>query len=82
LAALGSNGSVYAIFEPTKVIKGIAGLKVIKGQSDILQFDSQGALIGAFTNSLLNNPISAGYSTDGGLIILNGDGSILQVPAR
>jgi hypothetical protein len=82
LAALGSNGSVYAIFEPTKVIKGIAGLKVIKGQSDILQFDSKGALIGAFTNSLLNNPISAGYSTDGGLIILNGDGSILQVPAR
>ena len=79
---LGANGSVFAIFEPTAVPKGITGWKVIKGQSVTLQLDSKGALVGAFTNSLLATPISTGYSAEGGLIVLTKAGDLLRVAAR
>ena len=82
LAASGANGSVFAIFEPTTALKGVTGWKQVKGQSVALQFDSKGLLIGALTNSLLISPLTAGYSAEGGLVVLTTAGDILRLPTR
>jgi hypothetical protein len=82
LATPAANGSVFAIFEPTSLLKGVSGWKVSKGQSVALQFDSKGAISGAFTSALLNAPIAAGYSTDAGLIVLTATGVILRAAVR
>jgi hypothetical protein len=79
---MGASGSTFAIFEPTSLIKGVSGWKLTKGQSVALSFDSKGAISGAFTSPLLNSPISTGYSSDGGLIVLTSTGTILRTPAR
>jgi len=81
-AASGANGSVFAIFEPTTALKGVTGWKQVKGQSVALQFDSKGLLIGALTNSLMSAPLTAGYSAEGGLILLTAAGDILRAPIR
>ncbi len=82
VAASGANGSVFAIFEPTTALKGVTGWKQVKGQSVALQFDGKGLLIGALTNSLLNAPLTVGYSAEGGLVLLTTAGDILQAPIR
>ena len=82
LAATGASGSVFAIFEPTSLLKGISGFKVSKGQSVALQYDGKGAISAAFTSAQLNAPIAAGYSTDGGLIVLTATGVILRGAVR
>ena len=79
LASSGANGSFYAILEPTSAIKGVTGFKVVKGQSAVLQFDSKGLLISAFTSVELTSAISTTYSNTVGLLLLTGDGKILQV---
>lgn len=80
MAASGASGSFYAIFEPTSAIKGITGLKVVKGQSVVLQFDSKGLLINAFTSAELTSAIAFTYSSTAGLFLLTVDGEILQIP--
>lgn len=80
LAASGAGGSFYAILEPTSAIKGITGLKVVKGQSAVLQFDSKGLLISAFASAELTSAISSTYSSTGGLFLLTVDRKILQIP--
>lgn len=82
LAAPGEKSSVYAIFEPTAALKGVTGWKQRKGQAVALQFDSKGVLIGAFTDLLLTAPIAAGYSAEGGLVVLTSTGDILRSAAR
>ena len=79
LASSGAKGSFYAILEPTSAIKGITGFRVVKGQSVVLQFDSKGLLISAFTSSELTSAISKTYSSTAGLFLLTVDGKILQV---
>ncbi|CAB4532498.1 unannotated protein [freshwater metagenome] len=80
LAANGPSGSVYAILEPTSALKGITGLKLAKGQSVVLQFDSKGLLISAFTSAELIAPVIATYSSATGLVILTSGGKVLKVP--
>jgi hypothetical protein len=82
LAATGEKSSVYAIFEPAAAPKGVTGWKPRKGQSVALQFDSKGVLIGAFTDLLLTAPLAAGYSAEGGLVVLTSAGDILRAAAR
>jgi hypothetical protein len=82
LAASGSKGSVFAFFEPTSTLKGVTSWKQRKGQSVALQFDSKGTLIGAFTDSLLSAPFAAGYSVEGGLVVLTASGDILRASER
>jgi hypothetical protein len=79
LAASGAKGSFYAILEPTSAIKGVTGFKVVKGQSVVLQFDSKGLLINAFTSAELTSAIASTYSSTAGLFLLTIDGKILQV---
>jgi len=79
LASSGASGSFYAILEPTSAIKGVTGFKAVKGQSAVLQFDSKGLLISAFTSAELTSAIAATYSNTAGLFLLTVDGKILQV---
>jgi len=81
LAAGGPSGSVYAILEPTSAIKGITGLKIVKGQSVILQFDSKGIIISAFSSADLISPVEFTYSSATGLIVLTSSGKLLKIPA-
>jgi hypothetical protein len=78
LAAAGSKGSVFAIFEPTTALKGVTGWKARKGQSVALEFDSKGNIVNAFSDLLLSNPVAAGFSTEAGLIVLTTSGDILR----
>ena len=79
LASSGANGSFYAILEPTSAIKGVTGFKAVKGQSVVLQFDSKGLLISAFTSAEMTSAIASTYSNTAGLFLLAVDGKILQV---
>jgi hypothetical protein len=79
LASSGASGTFYAILEPTSAIKGVTGFKAVKGQSAVLQFDSKGLLISAFTSAELTSAIAATYSNTAGLFLLTVDGKILQV---
>jgi len=78
LAAAGSKGSVFAIFEPTTALKGVTGWKARKGQSVALEFDSKGRIVNAFSDLLLSYPVAAGFSTEAGLIVLTTSGDILR----
>jgi hypothetical protein len=62
LASNGPNNSFYAVLEPTAAVKGLAQTKLVKGQSIVLQFDSKGSLINAFTAAELSQVKSTGFS--------------------
>lgn len=81
LAANGPNKSFYVALEPTAAIKGIAPVKLAKGQNVILQFDSKGLLIAAFTAPDLTQVKSLSYSQNGGLFIDSANG-IFRVGAK
>ena len=82
LATSASKGSVFVIFESTAALKGVTGWKQKKGQSVALQFDSKGVLIEAFTDSLLSAPFAAGYSAEGGLVVLTSFGDVLRATGK
>ena len=79
LASSGASGSFYAILEPTSAIKGVTGFKAVKGQLVVLQFDSKGLLISAFTSAEMTSAIASTFSNTAGLFLLTVDGKILQV---
>ena len=79
-AANGPNKSFYVALEPTAAIKGLAPTRLTKGQSVILQFDSKGLLIAAFTSPELSQVKSISYSQIGGLFIDSANG-IFRVAA-
>ena len=74
LASNGPNNSFYAVLEPTAAVKGLAPTKLLKGQSIVLQFDSKGSLINAFTAAELSQVKSTGFSAGGGLFLLTETG--------
>jgi hypothetical protein len=80
LASTGPNNSFYAVLTPTAAVKGLAPAKLAKGQSLVLQFDSKGLLINAFTAAELGQVRSTGFSTTGGLFLLT-DSGIFRVGA-
>ena len=82
LSSAGPNGSFYAILEPTSAVKGVTGLKIVKGQSVVLQFDSKGVLIGAYSSADLIAPVASAYSSGAGLVLLTSAGKLLQIPAN
>ena len=82
LSSAGPNGSYYAILEPTSAVKGVTGLKIVKGQSAVLQFDSKGVLIGAYSSADLIAPVASAYSSGAGLVLLTSAGKLLQIPAN
>ena len=74
LAANGPSKSFYVALEPTAAIKGLSPIKLVKGQSLILQFDSKGLLVGAFSAAEMNAAKAIAYSAVGGLFILTETG--------
>jgi hypothetical protein len=69
-AANGPNNSFYAVLEPTAAVKGLAPVQLAKTQSIVLQFDSKGSLINAFTTAGMSQVKSTGFSAGGGLFLL------------
>jgi hypothetical protein len=74
LAANGPNKSFYVALEPTAAIKGVTPIKLIKGQSFLLQFDSKGLLVGAFSAVEMSAAKAIAYSALGGLFLLTETG--------
>ena len=73
-ASSGPNNSFYAVLEPIGQVKGLAPIKLAKGQSVVLQFDSKGVLISAFTAADLSQVKATGFSVIGGLFLLTENG--------
>jgi hypothetical protein len=76
----GPNNSFYVGLEPTGVITSVAKWESVNGQSLVLQFDSKGILISAFSAAELTQIKSMGYSQAGGLFLLT-ESSIFKVGA-
>jgi len=74
LAANGPAKSFYVALEPTTAIKGLAPIKLVKGQSFVLQFDSKGLLVGAFSAAEMSAVKAITFSTVGGLFLLTETG--------
>jgi hypothetical protein len=74
LAANGPNKSFYVALEPTAAIKGLAPLKLVKGQVLVLQFDSKGLLVSAFSATEMSAAKAISYSAIGGLFLLTETG--------
>jgi hypothetical protein len=74
LASNGPNKSFYAVLEPTAAVKGLAPTKLVKGQSIVLQFDSKGLLVNAFTAVELSQVKAIAFSAGGGLFLLTESG--------
>lgn len=80
LASTGPSNSFYVVLEPTAAVKVLAPAKLAKGQSIVLQFDSKGLLVNAFTAAELGKVKSTGFSAGGGLFLLT-DSGIFRVGA-
>jgi hypothetical protein len=74
LAANGPNKSFYVVLEPTAAVKGLAPFKLIKSQSLVLQFDSKGLLVGAFSAAGMGAAKAIANSAVGGLFLLTETG--------
>jgi hypothetical protein len=74
LAAAGPSKSFYVALEPTAAVKGLAPYKFGKGQNLILQFDSKGLLIGAFSAPEFGQAKAMTFSATGGLFALTESG--------
>lgn len=74
LAANGPSASFYVALEPTTAVKGLTPIKLAKGQNLVLQFDSKGLLIAAFTSAELSQAKAIGFSPAGGLFLLTENG--------
>tara|TARA_B110000503_G_scaffold143457_1_gene245038 strand:+ start:10150 stop:11286 length:1137 start_codon:yes stop_codon:yes gene_type:complete len=79
LVVSGANGSVYAILEAKSLVDGIRGWKPVKGQSLIVQFDSKGKTMNAYTSPELGVVMAAGFSDSAGLFILTEDERIWKI---
>jgi hypothetical protein len=62
------------VLEPTAAINGLAPLKLVKGQSLVLQFDSKGLLVDAFSATGMGVAKAIAYSAVGGLFLFTETG--------
>ena len=69
LAAIGPNGTNFAVLTSKSAIKGISNWKPIKPSALLLTFDSKGALSDARTASGV--PTALGYSKDLGVVLMS-----------
>lgn len=74
LATTGPRKSFYSALEPTGVLKGVSGWRATKGQSAVIQFDSKGSIIAAFTSLELVTVREMTFSSVGGLFLLTNNG--------
>ena len=74
LAANGPKQSFYVALEPTAAVKGLTPFRLVKGQSLVLQFDSKGLLVGAFSAAEMSAAKAIAYTAIGGLFLLTDTG--------
>lgn len=73
VAANGAGGSFYVALEPTGAVKGVTNFKAKKSQSLVLNYDSKGLLIAAFSAADLKSIKQITFSQSGGLFLLTDD---------
>jgi hypothetical protein len=74
LAAIGANGSHYALFNSTSAIPGVTGWKPTAATPMVLRFDSKGVITQALKSSQVKSPTAMTFISGVGLIVISQSG--------
>jgi hypothetical protein len=74
LAAIGANGTHYALFNSTSSIPGVTGWKPSTATPIVIRFDSKGVITQALKSSQVKAATAMGYISGVGLIVISQSG--------
>lgn len=74
LAAIGANGTHYALFNSTSSIPGVTGWKPSTATPIVIRFDSKGVITQALKSSQVKSATAMSYISSVGLIIVSQTG--------
>ena len=74
LAAIGANGTHYALFNSTSSIPGVTGWKPSTATPIVIRFDSKGAITQALKSSQIKSATAMVYISGVGLIVISQNG--------
>ena len=74
LAAIGTNGGHYALFNSTSSIPGVTGWKPSTATPIVIRFDSKGVITQALKSAQVKSATSMAYIPGVGLIVLSQNG--------
>ena len=74
LAAIGANGTHYALFNSTSSIPGVTGWKPSTATPIVIRFDSKGVITQALKSSQIKSATAMGYISGVGLIVISQSG--------
>jgi hypothetical protein len=74
LAAIGANGTHYALFNSTSSIPGVTGWKPSTATPIVIRFDSKGVITQALKSSQVKGATAMGYISGVGLIVISQSG--------
>jgi hypothetical protein len=74
LAAIGTNGGHYALFNSTSSIPGVTGWKPSTATPIVIRFDSKGAITQALKSSQVKSATALAYIAGVGLIVISQTG--------
>ena len=74
LAAIGANGTHYALFNSTSSIPGVTGWKPSTATPIVIRFDSKGAITQALKSSQIKSATAMVYISGVGLIVISQSG--------
>jgi len=74
LAAIGANGTHYALFNSTSSIPGVTGWKPATATPIVIRFDSKGVITQALKSPQVKSATAMGYISGVGLIVISQSG--------
>jgi len=74
LAAIGANGTHYALFNSTSAIPGVTGWKPSTATPIVIRFDSKGVITQALKSPQVKSATAMGYISGVGLIVISQSG--------
>ena len=74
LAAIGANGTHYALFNSTSSIPGVTGWKPSTATPIVIRFDSKGVITQALKSPQVKSATAMGYISGVGLIVISQSG--------
>ena len=74
LAAIGANGTHYALFNSTSSIPGVTGWKPSTATPIVIRFDSKGAITQALKSSQIKSATAMVYISGVGVIVISQNG--------
>jgi hypothetical protein len=74
LAAIGANGTHYALFNSTSSIPGVTGWKPATATPIVIRFDSKGVITQALKSPQVKGATAMGYISGVGLIVISQSG--------